>query len=352
MSTQKKKIVFPVYGRALPFFKVGADISRNNLAYLLAEKNYHVSCIASYGGSKTTYLKAMAFCIAYLNKWGVSWEIKEQVDLHYSFKGVNCVMTCLDRFYDLLEKNIQKDDVVFVVNKKSVEILKIAKIKQAVVVAYITDAIKERRSLYAAKPDFIFYDSEVLASFGKQFHQQEYHILPAPFMPTEKILFPIAQKKCVTLINPIPMKGLHTFLALSKRFPNYIFQAVEGWEAVVLEEEYLQANVRYFGRQYDMAPIYRATGILLCPSHYSEGFGRTVIEAALYGVPSIVSTNGALPVVLGDGGLALDSFDIEKWTDALLEIEKKYDEYSAKAYQNAQHHLIDFEAKLREIGVL
>jgi len=148
------------------------------------------------------------------------------------------------------------------------------------------------------------------------------------------------------------MKGVETFLELSKRFPNYVFQAIEGWNAVQLEEEYLNANVRYFPRQYDMAPIYQSTGILLYPSHYNEGFGRAIVEAGLYGVPSIVSSNGALPVVLGDGGLALDSFDIEKWTDALLEIEKKYDEYSAKAYQNAQHHLIDFEAKLREIGVL
>jgi len=191
MSTKKKKIVFSIYGQTPPFFDIGADITRNTLAYILKEKGYDVSCVGNYRGAASSYVKGLAHCISYLKKWGLSWEIKNKFELHYTYKGIACMMTCRELFFEFLEGRLQQNDVVFVINERSATMVSIAKQKKAVSVAFITDAIAERKALYAEQSDFILYNSEAMAAFGTQFHDQKYHIFPSPFLPPTRVDFPI-----------------------------------------------------------------------------------------------------------------------------------------------------------------
>lgn len=53
------------------------------------------------------------------------------------------------------------------------------------------------------------------------------------------------------------------------------------------------------------ADIFRPTRVLLVPSVWDEPLGRVAIEAMMNGVPPLVSRRGALPGVVGDGGVIL-----------------------------------------------
>lgn len=71
---------------------------------------------------------------------------------------------------------------------------------------------------------------------------------------------------------------------------------------------YLDASVFY-------ALMSRA-GAFVFPSRY-EGFGLPPVEAMALGVPTVVSTAGALPEVCGDGALQVDPSDVQGLAAAL-----------------------------------
>ena len=352
MSAKKKKIVFPVYGRTLPFFSVGADITKNNLAYILADKNYEVICLGHFAGNGLRNVRALSVCTAYLNKWKVKWTLENQTEIHYTYRGVNCIMSFKEDFYTLIDRVVTMNDIVFAINLESAKIVDEMNKKGAVTVAWVTDAVAERKALYKANPTFLLYNSRSIADFGLQFHNRDYHILNSPFLLPEKVLPPSQKKKVITLVNPIKEKGLQTFLDLSKRLPEYKFLAVESWKKVNLPDEYLTSNVICIPKQFDMTSVYNETRILLYPSHFNEGPGRAVIEAGLHGVPSVVSDKGSLPEAVGEGGVVVKSFALEEWVKAIYAVEKSYDDYSAKALVNAKRYLIDFESELTTIGII
>jgi alpha-1,3-rhamnosyl/mannosyltransferase len=80
----------------------------------------------------------------------------------------------------------------------------------------------------------------------------------------------------------------------------------------------LQTRVRRLGRvtNTELGALYRTTTALTFPSRY-EGFGMPVLEVMGVGRPVIASDAGALPEVVGDGGLLLDPDDTEAWFGAI-----------------------------------
>jgi len=69
-------------------------------------------------------------------------------------------------------------------------------------------------------------------------------------------------------------------------------------------------DVRLLGYLAD--PVFyalmRRAGVFVFPSRY-EGFGLPPLEAMSLGVPTVISTAGALPEVCGEGALAVDADD-------------------------------------------
>ena len=100
----------------------------------------------------------------------------------------------------------------------------------------------------------------------------------------------------ITIINPSPVKGISIFLELAKRLPEHRFAALIGWSTPTEDLEMLRSvpNIRVFNPVRDIDEIYSKTKILLMPSLYQEGFGLTVVEAMLRGIPVLASDYGGL----------------------------------------------------------
>lgn len=69
----------------------------------------------------------------------------------------------------------------------------------------------------------------------------------------------------------------------------------------------------------DMAPLYHAATMVLCPSSY-EGFGLTALEAMASETPVVASTAASLPEVVGSAGELVPPFDVTAWTRVISEL--------------------------------
>jgi len=69
----------------------------------------------------------------------------------------------------------------------------------------------------------------------------------------------------------------------------------------------------------DLPALYRGARALVVPSRW-EGFGLPAVEAMACGTPVVAAARGALPEVVGDGGLLYDGDDLEALLAALERI--------------------------------
>jgi glycosyltransferase involved in cell wall biosynthesis len=100
----------------------------------------------------------------------------------------------------------------------------------------------------------------------------------------------------VTMINPCALKGISVFLALARRFPQYGFAALPGWGTTAADRGALEElpNVTLLVNATHIEDVLRRTRVLLMPSLWYEGFGLSVMEALLHGIPVIASDSGGL----------------------------------------------------------
>ena len=100
----------------------------------------------------------------------------------------------------------------------------------------------------------------------------------------------------VTMVNPCALKGISIFVALADRFPAYGFGALPGWGTTASDRAHMaaHANITMLPNCRHIAEFLSRTRILLMPSLWYEGFGLTVIEAMLHGIPVIASDAGGL----------------------------------------------------------
>ena len=100
----------------------------------------------------------------------------------------------------------------------------------------------------------------------------------------------------ITMVNPCAVKGISIFTALAERFPAYRFGALPGWGTTAADLAALAAhpNIALLPNCRHIADFLSRTRILLMPSLWYEGFGLTVMEAMLHGIPVIASDAGGL----------------------------------------------------------
>ena len=100
----------------------------------------------------------------------------------------------------------------------------------------------------------------------------------------------------VTMINPCALKGISVFLTLARRFPQYSFAALPGWGTTAADRGALEElpNVTLLANANHIEEVLRRTRVLLMPSLWYEGFGLSVMEALLHGIPVIASDSGGL----------------------------------------------------------
>lgn len=134
--------------------------------------------------------------------------------------------------------------------------------------------------------------------------------------------------KYVTIINHCKVKGSDMFFTLAEMLPDVQFMAVKGdyyhqekeWEGKRLKNVTFKENTPQIQKQYAL------TKILLMPSDY-ESFGRTAVEAAASGIPTICAPTPGLKESLGKAGIfhALDKPD--KWAEEIKKLLKDAEYY-------------------------
>ncbi|MGA2131160.1 MAG: glycosyltransferase family 4 protein [Bryobacteraceae bacterium] len=165
----------------------------------------------------------------------------------------------------------------------------------------------------------------------------------------------------VTMVNPCAVKGISIFVALAECFPDHRFGVLPGWGTTAEDRLRLaaRANIAMLPNCRHISEFLSRTRILLMPSLWYEGFGLTVMEAMLHGIPVIASDSGGLmeaklgtpfvvrvtPIeryepVFDEHALpkpVIGTVDVQPWADALhalLTNRALYDEISA-ASRNA-----------------
>jgi len=145
----------------------------------------------------------------------------------------------------------------------------------------------------------------------------------------------------VTMVNPCALKGISILVALAERFPAYGFGALPGWGTTAGDRAQMAAhsNIAMLPNCRHIVEFLSRTRILLMPSLWYEGFGLTVMEAMLHGIPVIASGAGGLveakmgtPFVVGAPAIkryapvfdehslptpVIGPVDLRPWEDAL-----------------------------------
>jgi hypothetical protein len=119
----------------------------------------------------------------------------------------------------------------------------------------------------------------------------------------------------VTMVNPCALKGISIFVALAERFPAYGFGALPGWGTTADDRAQMAAhsNIALLPNCRHIVEFLGRTRILLMPSLWYEGFGLTVMEAMLHGIPVIASGAGGLVEAKMGTPFVVDAPPIERY---------------------------------------
>lgn len=166
--------------------------------------------------------------------------------------------------------------------------------------------------------DLIFTDSQATANLYEQ--RLAIKVIPTgTFIDPVKVVAKNHQPMHLLFVNPCPQKGV-TFvlmiaLLLQQRRPDIIIEVVDsrgGWSVVA--DKFFKAlggkinqfsNVVVTPHTNDMRPVFQRAKLLLAPSLWWESGARVIAEAALNGIPSIITDNGGMPEMMGDAGVKI-----------------------------------------------
>lgn len=190
----------------------------------------------------------------------------------------------------------------------------------------------------------VLANSEFTARRWQALHGLECHVIP-PLVDAGRHIAPDGPRDRVLYVNPVPVKGVERMFGLAEACPELPFLVVESWPLTRNWEEECRRrsarlpNIRWHKPAADMRPLYAQARVLLMPSVWEEAFGRTAVEAQINGIPVLASTRGALPDVVGDGGLLLDADGpMDEWAAALRELYVDSGTYAEAARRRGLGH--------------
>ena len=172
------------------------------------------------------------------------------------------------------------------------------------------------------------------------------------FMNWNRVQAHDRQARYVTFVNPEPVKGGFVFAGiareLERRRPEIPLLVVEGRTSGASLKEFdldLErfSNVTIRRRTADPRGFYAESKLVLMPSLWNESFGLVAAEAMINGIPVIASDRGALPEVVGDGGILLNipvhytpetreiptAQEVDPWVAAIIDLWDDPDRYEA-----------------------
>lgn len=154
----------------------------------------------------------------------------------------------------------------------------------------------------------------------------------------------------VTLINLTQAKGGELLWRLAEALPAVKFLGVRGayGEQVIRSEARWPPNVEVLDHvtPTEMASkVYGQTKLLLMPSVY-ESYGRTAIEAAHNGIPTIAHPTPGLREALGNTGTFVDRDDLAGWVAAIRYLSSPRGFSAASKRVKTYASSLDFEGDL------
>lgn len=149
--------------------------------------------------------------------------------------------------------------------------------------------------------------------------------------------------KFLTFVNPLPEKGVFAVARLAEVLgrgrPDVPLLVVEGrgrvdWLGRCGVDLTEVGSFRRLANTPDPRAFYRQARVVLVPSVWRESFGRVAAEALLNGIPVVASDRGALPEVVGAGGVCLplpadltpesrtppSAADVRPWAEAVFRL--------------------------------
>lgn len=106
-----------------------------------------------------------------------------------------------------------------------------------------------------------------------------------------------------------------------------------------IEHEGLDAQIHASVPYEHLPDVYARADLVIVPSLWPEPFGRIAIEAMAIGKPVIASAVGALPEIIGEGGILCPPGNVPELRQALLDLgrnEKRRQELGKKGREIAQ----------------
>jgi glycosyltransferase involved in cell wall biosynthesis len=149
-------------------------------------------------------------------------------------------------------------------------------------------------------------------------------------------------------------KGSKTFYELARRNPDIEFMGVIG--AYGTQDVRELPNVKIVDHQHNILNVYRETAVLLVPSKY-ESYGRSPVEAACSGIPSVVTGTTGLYEAMGASAAYCDFEDFDGWDAALRNVLDNYDDCQERAntrslrnWTRTVREWTDFYQLIKEVG--
>lgn len=181
-------------------------------------------------------------------------------------------------------------------------------------------------------------NSRYLATFARAYLGFPVALVPPLFEPSEYRCQPNAD--AVLFVNPIAAKGVHLVAAIAGRLPHRRFLIVRSWpdERHFPHVAFTLPNVEFVDSSPDVRTIYARAKLVLMPTIMEEGWGRTVSEAQISGIPAIASDRGGLPETVGPGGVIVPLGDpVERWCEVIEELFSDPARYASLS-QSAKRH--------------
>lgn len=168
--------------------------------------------------------------------------------------------------------------------------------------------------------DLVITDSEATAKY----YEAKLNLKPVAvgkFLEPSLVVANQNSRKNLTFVNPTPQKGSFITAALALEMEMFlpeieidVFASRGSWEdsvRVVTQQREGRprnrlSNVTLQKNRTDVRSIYEKSRVLLVPSLWWESGSRVIVEAAMNGVPSIVTKRGGNLEMMGDGGVAID----------------------------------------------
>lgn len=163
-------------------------------------------------------------------------------------------------------------------------------------------------------------------------------VVPPPIWPSDYHTIPGDR---VTLVNLTANKGGYLFWKIAERMPHVQFLAVRGGYGGQIVRRL--PNVEVVGASPDIAAdVYSRTRVLLMPSK-QETYGRTALEAACSGIPTIANPTPGLVESLGDAASFVPVAHIDGWVTEIERLLAPSEWESASKRAKARADLLDPE---------